>query len=518
MRVRISLLIAFILLLSGCIIPAPTCETPYMVQGYGCCMDRDDNGICDRDDITTTSKKTTSTRPPSTALRQASMTIKQTTTTVKSVEALKPDVVWSKDSYVQPVPAHASKVRLALPVALDDIILGKESRFQGFGNHINDRIEGVETVSLELEKGAIIRNMADGEVVHVSQGDAYLGCQVQIDYGGGLHGRHHYLKECMVQRGQRLKEGEILGEGNSYEGSNPGFEFLLADEKRSDGPKSEFHEGQAVSMFDYLKPEDQQAFIDLYKKRIIDPYISKGQNTVGVFMWEPYLTNPVLLHEGRSGELTGEWLSTEVWDRQGKPELLSFLEVKNKYWSGRHMRAINIYDYRYILEGEWVVQGDKVLITDKYDTYYGLWEVDESEKLAKLRFEYSNQGYPKEFSDEAIIYVEREPLSLYDQAQKMRVHNIGIDIKVPEDTPIGGADYGGPAVSIEVPATKPLDGAKGSVWLENQLTQPLHPDASKTRLSLPAIPSDLLPEGSQIVGFGAHVGQHIEGLTMSGYP
>ncbi len=49
-------------------------------------------------------------------------------------------------------------------------------------------------------------------------------------------------------------------------------------------------------------------------------------------------------------------------------------------------------------------------------------------------------------------------------------------------------------------------------WKEDSLTQPLHPQASKTRLGLPAEPSDLMPHGSQIVGFGTHVGQHVEGL------
>jgi hypothetical protein len=49
-------------------------------------------------------------------------------------------------------------------------------------------------------------------------------------------------------------------------------------------------------------------------------------------------------------------------------------------------------------------------------------------------------------------------------------------------------------------------------WVENSLTQPLPSNASSTRLGLPAKIEDLMPGGAPIVGFGAHSGQHVEGL------
>ncbi len=49
-------------------------------------------------------------------------------------------------------------------------------------------------------------------------------------------------------------------------------------------------------------------------------------------------------------------------------------------------------------------------------------------------------------------------------------------------------------------------------WVENVITQPLHPQASSTRLQLPAPLEDLMPDNVPIVGFGVHQGQHIEGL------
>lgn len=49
-------------------------------------------------------------------------------------------------------------------------------------------------------------------------------------------------------------------------------------------------------------------------------------------------------------------------------------------------------------------------------------------------------------------------------------------------------------------------------WVEDSLTQPLPENASITRLGLPAKIENLMPGGAPIVGFGAHSGQHVEGL------
>jgi len=49
-------------------------------------------------------------------------------------------------------------------------------------------------------------------------------------------------------------------------------------------------------------------------------------------------------------------------------------------------------------------------------------------------------------------------------------------------------------------------------WVEDVLTQPLPANASSTRLRLPAKIEDFMPDGAPIVGFGAHNGQHVEGL------
>ncbi|MFH0862162.1 MAG: hypothetical protein V1875_03945 [Candidatus Altiarchaeota archaeon] len=70
------------------------CKPPYMTVGNACCLDRDQNGICDRDEATTTTRPTptTTTSRVTTTAPRASTTLAQettsstqaTTTTVKS--------------------------------------------------------------------------------------------------------------------------------------------------------------------------------------------------------------------------------------------------------------------------------------------------------------------------------------------------------------------------------------------------------------------------------------------------
>jgi hypothetical protein len=48
------------LLVCGCV-SGPVCDKPYIHVGSDCCLDKDDNRICDRDEATTTTVKPTTT-------------------------------------------------------------------------------------------------------------------------------------------------------------------------------------------------------------------------------------------------------------------------------------------------------------------------------------------------------------------------------------------------------------------------------------------------------------------------
>jgi len=248
-----------------------------------------------------------------------------------------------------------------------------------------------------------------------------MGYQVEIDYDDGLSGRHHFLRTCLVKKGEEIKRGQSIGEGNYIGDMPPTVEFLLKDRNRTDGARSEFGEGAAVSMFDYLTKEDQEKFIALYEEKILQPYIAQNKNAGGVTLWEPFLTNKVLIHKGNRGKLTGEWLLTEKWGKDDRPDIISFLDVDHKYYTGTYMRAINAYDYNAVLLGHWEVDYDKgqVKITGEQGIFHCIFEIDESEDLATLKFEYQRESYPTTFSPRANLYVERKPVNMYHQAREM---------------------------------------------------------------------------------------------------
>ena len=71
----ISVLIVFVVFVSGCILnQKPTCNKPYILIGNDCCMDEDNDGICDKDkpitspSTSSTTSTTTSTSSSSTSL------------------------------------------------------------------------------------------------------------------------------------------------------------------------------------------------------------------------------------------------------------------------------------------------------------------------------------------------------------------------------------------------------------------------------------------------------------------
>ncbi|GEM_PF-1299982 len=76
---KIGLLFLAILLVSGCIgSSTPTCNTPYILVGEDCCLDENDDNICDKDKplTTTLSTSSSSTRPATSTTSTSSTTLK----------------------------------------------------------------------------------------------------------------------------------------------------------------------------------------------------------------------------------------------------------------------------------------------------------------------------------------------------------------------------------------------------------------------------------------------------------
>ena len=73
---RQCLWMTLFLLVSGCINPGPVCNRPYIQVGYDCCLDEDDNRICDRDKPVT-----------ATTIKALATSTTRTTTTLQPVPA-----------------------------------------------------------------------------------------------------------------------------------------------------------------------------------------------------------------------------------------------------------------------------------------------------------------------------------------------------------------------------------------------------------------------------------------------
>jgi len=82
-RILLGILLISVILVAGCTQTEIICNKPYIKVGTDCCLDVNDNGICDKDETTTTTtiyRPTTTvatTVPTTTALlNKASLNIK----------------------------------------------------------------------------------------------------------------------------------------------------------------------------------------------------------------------------------------------------------------------------------------------------------------------------------------------------------------------------------------------------------------------------------------------------------
>jgi len=336
-------------------------------------------------------------------------------TTIKQLTIAEPQV-WVPDSMTQPVPPGASKTRLtSLPAPIDKIILTK---IGAFGSHQGAHIEGLDHEWINIEDGTPIGSWGDGEVARVYGGkadDPTSVWRVVINFGDGLWGEYMEIKTPLVKVGDQVKGGQPIGFGvPAY--TSPGYhsaEFILADEHRRDGVQAWIvDKGSAVSPFDYLQEDIQQSLIDEFTKQVIEPYIAKGQSIETVAPWEPYLTNPMLLHKDHKGTLVGEWLLTsKAWEGEGIYEMLTFLPP-TKYYP--HQRAVAIdmdQNNRFVNYFSGFSEIDyttkRLVIETDIETLYGIFDLDESGPRATLKLEYQTGSYPETFGESSNIYTER---------------------------------------------------------------------------------------------------------------
>lgn len=338
-------------------------------------------------------------------------------------------LAWVPDVLVQPVPAGASSVRLQLPVPIDKIAFGDPehvSNLVPFGCHGGGHPEGFDHIVLPVQPGTIIGSWADGDVREVKPwGDEELGeFAVIIDYGDGLMGIHSEVQKPLVKVGDRVKAGDPIGQGMSFLAGSENAEFALIDRHRTDGPDED---GVHVSGFDYLRKDVQEQFIAAYRAALLDPYLSKGTPVGLTSPWEPYLTNPLLIHQRHKGTPMGEWYLNAPWAIGGPADVLVFKGKDSPYY-GQRVTGMDNSHGNYVggatyLFGSWEADAEKgqiKIVTDRA-IYYGIYALDESGARATLKIEYQEGSYPTGFSERAVTYMERRPITRLQDAAELGV-------------------------------------------------------------------------------------------------
>ncbi len=360
----------------------------------------------------------TQPQPTTSPIQSSLMPSPSPTTTPRTAQTQE----WVPDSFTQPIPPGASTSRLVLPAPIDKISLTK---IGPFGAHLGGHPEGLDHEWIEIKDDVPIGSWGDGEVKRVYENRPGES-RVVINFGDGLVGEYMEIKTPLVKVGDKVKAGQPIGYGiPAY--NNPGYqsgEFVLGDDNRRDGVKGwTVQNGIAVSPFDYLKDDVKQQLISEFTKQAIDPYISKGQSIETISPWEPYLTNPLLIHKQNKGTMAGEWyLKSIKWAKDSSPDVIILLKANTKYYNQNRIIANDEEEERFV--GTWEVDyTNKTLVINSnvYGMLYGIFELDESGSRATLKIEYQTGSYPTGFSEKALTYIERDGVQRREDAANLGV-------------------------------------------------------------------------------------------------
>lgn len=332
-------------------------------------------------------------------------------------------VPWIEGAITQPVPEHGSSVRLGLPVPVEQILFTETSGIGGFGIHAGGHKEGLDHVWMSVTEDAIIGSWGDGVVTNViPSGDIELGeHMITVYYGDGLYGHHGEILNPLVAVDDEVNEGDPIGIGMQFTPGIQSAEFGLYDQNRRDGLGDD--SGSNVSPFDYLRDDVKQQLVERYTRDVL-PHLAQGFSWAAQNPWEPYLTNPILIHDNHEGTLAGEWLLNEQWADGGHPDILTFLDVDHQYYRGRRVAAMDDTGAIRRWWGTWDADYElnRVMIHSEGPiVYYGIFELDESGERAILKLEYREGTYPTAFSENAATYIERAPLSRRADAVQLGV-------------------------------------------------------------------------------------------------
>ena len=330
-------------------------------------------------------------------------------------------VAFTPDAWTQPVPSWGSPVRLALPVALGDILMGPGNGIGAFGAHQGGHVEGLDHVWIPTRLGIPVRSWAAGTVTKVQDmglrgtPDGRHEYFVTIDYGQGLVGQHMDVDLPLVKVGDHVAEGAPVG---TMTGS---AEFMLLDNRRTDGERTGGSMGVYVSPFDYLREDIRAALVARHIAEVVTPSFAHGAATGSARPWEPLLTNPLFFHADHRGTCVGEWILTNrSWKVPDAVyyDVMVLFDVTNSYG---HFQRVELGDHDWsvagskrVASGTWSAPdgAGRMIVSIDAGIWYALYRVDESLGRAKLTVEWQRGAYPAAITANAAVYTERAPLYL----------------------------------------------------------------------------------------------------------
>jgi murein DD-endopeptidase MepM/ murein hydrolase activator NlpD len=324
----------------------------------------------------------------------------------------------STDNFTNILPPGASPVRLTLPAPIEDIFFEWESGPGAYGLHAGGHIEGLDHVWIEIREGLPVRSWGDGVVTDIRlSGDVEQGeYHIFIDFGQNLTGSHMEVVTPLVEVGDNVSRGDPVGYGMGFFPGEQSAEFGLVDRGRTDGIW--VGNGVAVSPYDYLEEEVKLALVEAYKAHTVDKYGRDPRITWLFDAAQPYLTNPLLIHMVNEGRLTGEWyIYSSPWEPGWPNDMLIFIEADNPWYTDNRVLSNDDTDedsQTRNIDGTFEVDYERGRVLIRNTKYggilFGIFEIDETGERALLRIEFDEYRYLDEFTDEALIYIERTNL------------------------------------------------------------------------------------------------------------
>ena len=252
-----------------------------------------------------------------------------------------------------------------------------------------------------------------------------------------------HFGEIFVEKGDVVEKGQLIGYPRQFsfegEGGWYAIDWGLVDFNNNTGPLfthyRDYKNGSFVPPYDYISKEERLAILQKFNETMLQPFL-RGEFVPSMSKAEHDLVNPIFPPRASEDDIAGVWVYDGYWQEDGYPEVLTFIHKHSPYF-GEVFHAVYA-DFKYVwyfdsweasYEVNTSVTPHRVRIDFYYmgpndvQTLYGIYEIDASGPRLKLIIEFSDKGYPEDFSENAAVYLIRT-----------REHPLS-DAKIPEETP-----------------------------------------------------------------------------------